>query len=75
MVTIYIHTGGGCEAITDEHGNELTDLEIHRYLCSGPAEYRVTLPGGISKGVCSRHREQFTSRFGLDDFPPVAGLA
>lgn len=63
MAIIYIYPGGGCEAIIREIGNELLDVEIHRWLCPATAEYQVDMPGGISKKACKEHAISWQNRF------------
>jgi len=58
MAIIYTHSGGGCEAITKEVGNELSDVEIHRFLCSQAAIREIIFSGGFSKKVCQVHADR-----------------
>jgi len=63
MATVYIHQGGGCEAIVREEGNELVDGEIHRYLCPNEVVETITFKAGFTKRVCQKHADKWRARF------------
>lgn len=58
MAVIHIHTGGGCEAIVREVGNELSDEEIHRWMCPNEPCCNIDL-GTVWKKACEEHLEKW----------------
>ena len=63
MAIIYIHPGGGCEAIIREEGNELIDETIHRHFCPNKDVTTVTFTGGgFTKRACQEHAGKWQAK-------------